>query len=400
MKRVFVLIFLCFLATFTLPSIRHFHNNNFNRDGYEAPGTFQKFYRVKIDVTYDKTEPVSVEYVLACRLKIRKFIGESDARYVRVPRVYGVATKGGQGIMTATPDICGYDLKKIVPDDFLPVMFYAEKAGDMSFFTAYLTEKAYDQSFSHLTFQKATISEANLADYEKWLKESPPNIVPQVEGPWWAEVFNSYYWARTDSRYKDFDGDPRNFGQIECTSLVKRSLPKEVVERLRTLWPSNHPQYWVLTEQSVMQRIYGWGGRNSREFQIGIRRPNGGGALNYSQNKKISPTEYEPQIPYYRTDLYPNAIPKEPIKFVDYIVSIADGADQGFAYCYRGWGGRVQFKYSLDGRFRVAVDGALFSEVPFTKEYPKGYPGIVIEEDKNFLNQITYSFEEEWAKMR
>jgi hypothetical protein len=363
--------------------------------GNTAPGEFIKFYGVKIDLTFEKVEPVTVDYIVACRGKTNKYIGDSVSRFVRVPRVYGVATKAGHGIMTVAPDVCGQDLKKIVPDDFLPVMFYAEKAGDMSFFTAYLSELAYDQKFSHMTFHKATVTEVSRADYDKWKKESPPNIVPQVEGPWWAEIFNNEYWEKQDSRYGKFDSDPRSFGRIECSSLVRRTLPEPMKEALRKAWPANHPHFWVMSVTSFLTA-----NDVGRPFQFGVRRINGGGTLHLDELEHFRAKEIELRTPFYRSVLYPDAIPKDPIGNINYKVSIAGGADQGFAYCLREWGGGTKFNYDQHGKFSFILDDQLLAEIPFNPEFPISPTARIFEYDQYQLTEDYYPFEDEWAAMR
>ncbi len=363
--------------------------------GETAPGEFIKFYRVKIDLTFEKVEPITLDYVVACRGRTNKFIGDSVSRFVRVPRVYGVATKAGHGIMTVAPDVCGQDLKKVVPDDFLPVMFYADKAGDMSFFTAYLSEQAYNQKFSHMQFQRATVTETSRGDYEKWKKESPPNIVPQVEGPWWADVFNNEYWQKEDWRYGDFDRNPRSFGRIECSSVVRRPVPESLRETLRKAWPADHPRYWVMPGSEFISA-----NDVGRPFQYGVRRTNGGGTLHIDELQNFGPKEIELRIPFYRTVLYPDATPKDPIRRIEYRVTTADGADQGFAYCVRYWGGGIKFNYDRNGKFEFMLDDKLLGEVSFNPDFPISPMASIFESDQYQLAEDYYPFEDEWAEMR
>lgn len=363
--------------------------------GNTALGEFIKFYRVKIDLTFEKIEPVTVDYIVACRGKTNKYIGDSVSRFVRVPRVYGVATKAGHGIMTVAPDVCGQDLKKIVPDDFLPVMFYVEKAGDMSFFTAYLSELAYDQKFSHMTFNKATVTEVSRADYDKWKKESPPNIVPQVEGPWWAEVFNNEYWDKNDSRYGKFDSDPRSLGRIHCSSVVRRPVPESLREAIRKAWPADRPRYWVMNGSEFITAV-----GSGRPMQYGVRRLNGGGTLHIDELQIFRPEEVELRSPFHRSILYPSAVPKDPIRQIEYRVTTEDGADHGFAYCVRDWGGGTKFNYDRNGKFQFMLDKKILAEVSFNPDFPIFPMARIFERDQYQLAEDYIYFEEEWAEMR
>jgi hypothetical protein len=363
--------------------------------GETAPGEFIKFYRVKIDLTFEKVEPVTVDYIVACRGKTNEYIGDSVSRFVRVPRVYGVATKAGHGIMTVAPDVCSQDLKKIVPDDFLPVMFYAEKAGDMSFFTAYLSELSYDQKFSHMMFHKATVTEVSRADYDKWKKESSPNIVPQVEGPWWAEVFNNEYWQKQDWRYGDFEKNPRSFGPISCTSVVRRPVSAATRDLVRKAWPTDHPRYWVMQSSEFITAV-----GSGRPMQYGVRRVNGGGTLHIDELQNFRPEEIELRSPFYRSILYPEAIPKHPIQRIEYRVTTADGADQGFAYCVRDWGGGIKFNYDRNGKFEFKLDNKLLAEVSFNPDFPIAPMAQIFENDQYQLAEDNIYFEDEWAEMR
>ena len=384
----------------------------------KPPGEYKKFYRIKIEVTHDKTEPVVLDYILGCRTSTRNYVGESSTGYYAVPIMYGVATKGGQGIMTHAPKICGSDIKKNVPDDFMPAMFHAEKAGDMSFFTAYLSEMAYAQKASRLTFHKATVTEVSRGDYDRWLKQGVPNIVPQVDGPWWWEVFNNDYWNWDDRRFdRDPRNNPRRLGNIGCASLTKEKIPVKLLEEVRRQWPASRPQYWVISEPRdvISGLLFADGeGQSMEAFNWGIRRPSGWGSLHDFDFLKIDPASYGPRIPYYRTDFYPDPIPKEPIEKIELHVNTKDGLDQGFAYCYRGWNSRlegqfgklVDFKFAPDGKYRIIKDGVLLAEFPFPPLRGEGEPtqrlqqGFILERDEFVLSYTGFGFENENAGMR
>jgi hypothetical protein len=397
-----------------------------------APGEFRKFYRISLDVTHDKTERMALSYILACRIAgTTQKIPENSGGYTRVPSVFGWATKGGQGIMMHSPDVCGYDLKKLVPDDFLPLMYHAEKAGDMSFFTAYMTEDAFEQKASRMTFHKATVSEVTRGDYEAWLKSSPPNIVPQVEGPPWFEIFNDDYFGRSDPRYQDdLHADARRLGPIECRYLQRFPLTEEAKKLVRSLRATLgiSQRLWVLGYDGSMRDETGdlhrlkylvspSGGtrkdgqnRTGRydEKISGIMRRNGSGRLRHTDGGFLPGEPFKGfWAPYYTTDLYPDPIPKEPIQTIEHRIQTRDGVDQGFGYCTRIWdppldkfGNPREFEFAPDAKLKVYWDGELIAQLPARGIQDRNGAGVIIEDENYFYASWSNSFEVEYARMR
>jgi hypothetical protein len=393
-----------------------------------APGEFRKFYRISLDVTHDKTERLALSYILACRIAgTTQKIPENSGGYTRVPSVFGWATKGGQGIMMHSPDVCGYDLKKLVPDDFLPLMYHAEKAGDMSFFTAYMTEDAFEQKASRMTFHKAIVSEVTRADYEAWLKSSPPNIVPQVDGPWWWEVFNDDHYRPSHRLYNsDLHSDARRLGPIHCNYLKRYPIPNEAKHLVRDLRSSLgiHQSLWVLghdgwledenAELSRMKNLLRLGTKDSENTTgvydrkiSGIMRRNGGGRLRHAEYSPPGEPFKGIMIPYYRTDLYPEPIPKEPIKQIEQRVETTEGRNQGFAYCVRffsppldKFGNTRDFIFDPNAKLKVFWDGKLIAQLSARGSKDRLAAGYIVEGDEYFYANGSDGFEVEYARMR
>jgi hypothetical protein len=399
----------------------------------KQPLDFRRFYQIALDITHDKAERLNLKYIVACGTTSKQqYRNNNGGGYIRVPSVFGWATKGGQGIMIHSPDVCGYDLKKILPDDFLPLMYHAEKAGDMSFFTAYMTEDAYEQKASRMIFHKADVTEVTRADYESWLKSSPPNIVPQIDGPRGFEIFNDDYFRKSDSRYQeDLRADARRLGPIHCQYMQRFPLPdeaKKLVRNLRTskgitqrLWALGYdssardetgdlPQLKsILLSNSGPQKD----GQNRTgpydEKTSGIMRRNGSGRLRHLDGGGFLPGKPFKGFwaPYYRTDLYPDAIPKEPIQTIEHRVETRDGLDQGFAYCTRifappldKFGNYREFEFAPDAKLNVYWDGDLIAQFPARGLRDRYRAGFIIEGENYFYGSWFDSFEVEYARMR
>ena len=368
---------------------------------------FRKFYRVQVSLTHMDNEPITIDYMMGCRTKKRKFFAQPvEYADIRVPMIFGIRTKGGQGILTETPDVCGfgkgeaYDLDKQVPPDFLPINFYAERADDLEFMTAYLSERAYDQLVSKLKFHKATVTQVSEADYETWKKNAPPNIVPEgsADQPDYYSFFNGQIFPEADYRY----GNP-----IECRSLTRRSIPAALRANVQALWPASHPSYWVPDQSSPdlskvhMNSVLIEPNDKGIVLGQGLRRPNGQGMLFISRERWLN-TGLAKRIPVY--DDIVSSYSKNPVAIEHFnrFVTMAAGADQGFAACNRevaltGDGPRLPMAPKV--LQKVFVDGTLVGQV--TVEGAGGYLSLsLLERDEYIFGYSILQFNDQFARQQ
>ncbi len=369
---------------------------------------YQKFYRVKVNVTVDKKEPVLVDFVLGCRTRLR--VPKSDwsmIRYVRVPLVFGARTKGGQGVLVEGPRICNADLKKNVPHNYLPAIFFAPDADDLEHMTAYLTERAYDQPVSRLTFQKATIEEVDKQYFENWKATATANIVPLARNGMKSFFHGGNYPVE----------DPRSRSSVACEYVYRVPIPDNLKPVIRSWWPKDRPKFWVPKAENIDELIqlqkkagvekskvwtkryksrlakYGRTNENYRgslvtagganKWGLGIRRPGGGGALlsQYARTGIIG------LIPYSTNLAEPPYELNEPVNEVRFNLDVKNGADQGFAACRRG-ASISKLKYTKPANKIYLVDGVKVGEV--STNYLMRLNLSLVEEDKFFFKRGHY----------
>lgn len=330
------------------------------------PTDFHDYYRVTVSLIHEQDEPVEIDVIIGCRTELRQILGESvSGRMVRVPYTYGVRTKDGQAVIMQTPNICGEDPAKVVPDDYLPMLFYAPDADNLEFMIAYVSEMAYEQKVSKLTFRKATITRASKEDYEAWKQTAPANVVPD---------------KKVKSRFAHYFGggvfpkdDPRNEMIVACRSVIKSPVPEELKAEIRALWPADRPRFWKPElddrrfrkirnrAKSAAKKLNYFGNDQGGEISTilegkGIRRKNGLGDLTGGGGKRGFGEAR--RIPYSRSSGLPWHKPGTPLLSIDIRMNMADGADQGFAYCYRDLAHiEMHYQDNIIREWRFFVDG-------------------------------------------
>ena len=351
---------------------------------FSQPNEIQlgQYYRMKVSLTHKPdNKPYEIDVGIGCGSRYQQALGESATSLsIRVPGLYGVALETGEGVVVQTPDICGKDPKKVIPDNFLPLMLYAPDANDFEFMIGYFSELAYEQKFSKLLFHSASVEKINQEEYEDWKETASANIVrmwPTAENPEANWVLSNHI-PNDDVRHK--------VDTIACHSLIRIPIPHEMKVEVDEWRPEGDSRFWVLEGQEKRKklsaaffdilnkaqnsqegRVY-WGrdndGAQTDGRGTGIYRRSGGGGIDISEydypnsskyfgeairmpirtnsgykwlsdeikSKKFYPMQvaqdWQNKIP--ATDIY---IPL-PKKF-EYHISTKDGADKGFAYCYR-----------------------------------------------------------------
>jgi hypothetical protein len=317
----------------------------------ETP-SYRWFYRFVVELT-QVGQPITIDVVIACASQERQILGEGrSVRAVWAPYIYGVRVSGGHGVLVQSPNVCERDVtKNPVSADFLPLVLWAPDAGNLEFLVAYLHERAYEQSFSKLGFLRASIVPATEADYRAWLgSKAKENIVPLGDSA--ADHVGGASFFRGGGFFPK--ADPRNYPlvRMDCHSYLRLPLPEILRARLRELWPSGRPRYWLLDDPvaraligenlaAIREHVRAEGLSDTTDLVddaalssgVGIKRASGIGHV--APPGRGAPGEMS-RIPYRVASGYPWA-QKELVgrRTIDVHADTRGGADQGFAYCFR-----------------------------------------------------------------
>jgi hypothetical protein len=349
---------------------------------------FGWFYRMVVELIYGG-EPLNIDVIIGCGSQERQILGEGrSVRALWAPYIYGVRVKTGEGVLVQSPNICDRELAKApMPPDFLPVVFWAPDAGNLEFMVAYLHEDAYAQPVSKLKFHKATFTEVPRADYDAWLQTKwKDNIVPL------GDRGDEYSKGRSFFRGEGFfpKGDPRNAGLLRtsCHAMLRVPITGELREKIRERWPAGKPRYWLIdrsplfTLQTQYPEELGGGVRSQARWNHeipgalpsffegkGVNRPSGVGHIEPSPSGIASGQGL--RIPYRVETGYPWASDRLFSQTtLDVNIDTANGADHGFAYCFRDMFSHYLVKRDpVDFQIRPAdqrffIDGQLVATLP------------------------------------
>jgi hypothetical protein len=354
------------------------------------------FYNLNVELEH-LGKPFNLHVVISCGSVGRQILGEGrSARAYWAPYIFGVEDQG-HGVLVQSPGICGRDFKQYpIPDDYMPVMFWAPDAKNLELMIAYLHEDAYAQPVSKLKFIRATIADATEGQYETWRQTTwRRNIVPLAskvdDHKYNATFFRSVsdYASRPGAeaarRSMFAEGDPRKVAeQYTCHSILRRRLPEHLRSWVGRHWPNTRPNYWLLDRSVLSEKLSadrgrendaiaalanstggeaggfmsqsccmfsGGGGiaRVKSKSNLGINR-GGNGQLGHHQDHRI---------PYYSTSGFPwasDAISSS--KRLTLRIDTANGADQGFGYCYRDvWKKHLKGDPVLSHSQEIVIDG-------------------------------------------
>ncbi|MBR1280558.1 hypothetical protein JQ597_00740 [Bradyrhizobium sp. AUGA SZCCT0177] len=396
------------------------------------PGTsegikFGWFYRMVVELSHGG-EPLNMEVIIGCGSQVRQIPGEGrSARAIWAPYIFGVRTKNGEGVLVQSPNICDRDVvKEPVPADFLPVVFWAPDAGNLEFLVAYLHESAYEQPVSKLKFHRATITEATEADYRAWRETKwKDNIVPI--GSRREDHVNGRSYFRGEGFFPK--EDPRNklLLRMSCYSFLRVPIPSDLQELIRAQWPPTHPHYWLLgwpiawpilfeekpdvthywekfraeaRRRGLLDREEPRGLATFYEGK-GVNRRSGVGHL--ERNPKSLASGQGLRIPVRVETGFPWATERMKTQGAfDLHADTANGADQGFAYCYRDLFG-YYFSQPPVGELRAAdhrilIDGKLIGIWPEAKTMAPG--AVIVERDEYLWLKNDFPLTHELARMQ
>jgi hypothetical protein len=334
----------------------------FSRD--DGTIKWSQYYNLNVELEH-LGKPLNLHVVISCGSVGRQIVGEvRSARSYWAPYIFGIEDQG-HGVLVQSPGVCGRDFKKYpIPDDYMPVLFWAPEAKNLEFMIAYLHEDAYVQPVSKLKFIKATISEAGRADYDTWRKTTwKRNIVPLGDREEEHRTGLSFFQPGRPPTNVLFDRSDKRlsaYGGLACYSMVRLRLPFVLREHVRQFWPVEKPTYWLLRQEQLRTLVDTPDGGTAIKAEMKLAQEestvpymsgrwigfeNASGIARAKSRKNLAviyPDSHAGQfgltyrIPYrsntglpWVTDNLPST--RQSILTFD----VADGADKGFGYCYR-----------------------------------------------------------------
>lgn len=398
---------------------------------------WSQFYNLNVELEH-LGKPLNLHVVISCGSVGRQILGEGrSARSYWAPYIYGIEDQG-HGVLVQTPGICGRDFAKHpIPEDYMPVLFWAPEAKNLEFMIAYLHEDAYAQPVSKLKFIKATMTNATRDEYEVWRRtEWKRNIVP-LASRYQDHVRGLDFFREVPGTGKPYfhpDGDVRNKAyRFACHSMMPMRLPNDLREYARQFWPSDKPKYWLLRRDKLKERITSIEGNEAiRKLSLrtgGEFRSFGGTALDsFSISAGVTrtaaaaklPDPYGPtyyprydaglshRIPYRSDTGYPWATSElAKTKANTLTFDTANGAGKGFGYCFRevvkaflgtpklAQPGLVEI---VPHTQRIVIDGQLIGETPNTISSSVPHDAIM-ERDEFIWAPSSFSLATETARV-
>jgi hypothetical protein len=382
---------------------------------------FGWFYRMVVELSYGG-EPLNIEVIIGCGSQERQILGEGrSVRALWAPYIYGVRVKNGEGVLVQSPNICDRELDKApMPADFLPVMFWAPDANNLEFMVAYLHEDAYAQPVSKLKFHKATFTKVPRADYDAWLQTKwKDNIVPL--GDRGDEYSNGSDFFRGAGFFPK--GDPRNAVvlRLSCHAMLRVPIAGLLQAKIRERWTADKPRFWLIDQSTVFKLQAEYPDQLSGTIRLnpqwnrempgalpsfyagkGVNRPSGVGHIELIPNEVASGLGL--RIPYRVETGYAWASDRLFSQTtLDINIDTANGADRGFAYCFRdmwmhylahsGPGGQIR---AVDQRF--FIDGQLVATLPNASTVAPS--AAIVERDQYLWLKDSFPLTHELARMQ
>lgn len=311
------------------------------------------YFRLKVDFAY-KGEPQHFDIVVGCNaLNIRYKDGSGTREVGLVPTVYGQRMSDGKAVVVRPPDACRSDTTANggVPENFLPVMVVYDDANTLAFGTGYMTDEAYENPRSSMTFTKATIERATRQEFDASRESGPPNIVTRSQ----------YHSVQPDPHLASL-GLQRTepaFGR-HCQAYSRSQLSEAEQEIVRKYRPAGEPKYWTIADMTqllafereryeLLQKL----GHATRDDGLELNLHEGfeqpdfgalrrGGVKRVGLNWPRRAASIYPASTSMSQDKWPvspkeRAAAFEALKTVNIVdVDFANGQTRGFAYCYYG----------------------------------------------------------------
>ena len=360
------------------------------------------YFRLKVKLAY-RGEPQDFDIVVGCNVRqINYMDGGRTVETGLVPAVFGRRMRDGKGLVVRPPAACRGETTANgdVPPDLLPVVIVYDDAETLGFGTAYLSEDAYESPLSVLTFGGASIEPAQRTDFDAFRREQPNLVKPA-----------SFHTPRGTAALKahNLTAAPVPFGS-SCHGYARFRLSDAEQERARSLWPADHPRFWLPTN---WQDASGIGGTTDRSrpsqtdhddapirpigaflygvdayvANLGLPTRRGGGVIHGSGGS--FPPSYYPNIGSWIALPWPTDPPSAAQAIlrdgprVEASIDFREGATRGFAFCRSKVEDYGAFAAHLRKPATDLVDGGEVVRVPAD---PRGNsltgPRVIVERDQ------------------
>ncbi len=194
------------------------------------------YFRVTAHLMH-RDEPVTIDWAVECRYFARSGEMRGYVRGTVVPYVFGVATRDGGMALMVAPDYCGQQEKRT---DYLPFLMWGDKAGDFSFFTAYVSAKAFDDAASQLKVVSVELRPSDQAEHDAWKRTAPKNVVPAKPNPFLEDIRGS---------------------RAVCLGFAEMPIPASIRAVVQQARPAEQPDYWIANRKlniSISSAVKGW----------------------------------------------------------------------------------------------------------------------------------------------
>lgn len=369
------------------------------------------YFRLKVDFTY-KGEPQHFDLVVGCNVQnIRYKDGSGTYEAGLVPTVYGQRMKDGKAVVVRPPDACRGDTTANggVPENFLPVMIVYDDADTVAFGTAYVTDEAYGNPRSAMTFGKATIESATREEFDAFRESGPANIVTRSQ----------YHSVQSDEHLASL-GLQRTYPAFgwHCHAYSRWKLNQLEQVVVRKYRPAGAARYWTISDTEtrvafekehggLLEKL----GKRERDdglmlnFREGFWQPDLG-ALRRDGVKKVGIKGVERAASFYpaNTTMSQDKWPVSPderaaayaeLKSVNIIgIDVAEGQTRGFAYCYSEEWPPKQFEAAAKAAAATTtVDGTVVEAAPLHWRGNPGQVTVVFDDDDYVLTDEIFYIE-------
>jgi len=292
------------------------------------------WYEMSVELIYKPTnEKVSIKYPFKCEITVdHNLAWERVTSSKIIPAIFGKENSDGSGIAILTPDICnaGRPLDELIPDDLLPVVFFSPDIQNTTFMVGYLSENAYMQQVSKLTFKSASIKKIQIVDKAQ---NTGSGYIPE-------DMLSS-----------------KNLLPYRCRYAIPLPIPEKYRSEARAAWTQQERDWWISNQSNngsyselARKTIKYWRDRNFDLHQgddisgyTSVRRRQGGG--NIQAGISTSHFGLAPRIPFVATPVGDSSV----------VVNITtkNGSHAGFAYCQREFTKQNPERYEV----HIQIDG-------------------------------------------
>jgi hypothetical protein len=364
------------------------------------------YFRLKVKLAY-KGEPQDFDIVVGCNVHTIRYKDNSSTYEAGlVPTVFGRRMSDGAGLVVRPPDACPGQTTANgkVPKDFIPLVIVYDDANTLAFGTAYMTEDAYHNPLSVLTFGQATIETATRADFDAFRARETNIVTAQM-----------YFADSTPELNKRGLAIPNEMFGGECHAYARFRLVGAAKVVAQRLWPISHSSYWapqIKGEMEIQDSLgselwfsdrEGAMAQSRSELYASFADPaDKGVAMLSGSHPLFSPatipaTIYPdiggwielpwPAIPSHGAVEIENSGPR-----VGASVDYRDGATLGFAYCYAGPGWYPTSERGLPSpptlqKYRTLPGSDRVDGVSVEQAW-RGPATIILERDEFFLRPV------------